>query len=109
METLYIQPTPAILNQINKGQYPIIISAGSVIGTAQDLHVKYTDPKSGKIAQAYPDYVEQHVHVTLKDKDGHYVSPDGYQLVVMNRGEKPQATGPVPLPHPAAKPASPTP
>lgn len=88
-ETLYVNPTPELKAAIDRHER-VTVQAGDKIGTAQDLHAMVTDPSTGKLRPAYdPNKVPQHVHVTLKDSQGRFVSPDGKDVIVMKRGQVP--------------------
>jgi hypothetical protein len=69
-----VQPTPAIIEALAHHQ-AITVKAGDKIGSAQDIHI------------AYPANVQQHVHVTVKDVEGHFVYPKGKYYLIMRHGE----------------------
>lgn len=85
-QVFYIAPPPEVTAALGHHEHPWI-KAGGIIGTAQDLHMAVDD--HGTSRPAYPLDVTQHVHVTLKDSDGRFVSPDGRTVIVMRKGEAP--------------------
>lgn len=85
-QVLYLSPTPEIAAALERGEHPAI-NAGRIIGMAQDLHMPVDD--HGKTRPAYPLNVPQHVHVTLRDAEHRFVSPDGRTVIVMRKGEAP--------------------
>lgn len=88
-QTLYISPTPALLAALARHEHPII-HAGDAIGTAQDIHMLVRDRNTGKLRPAYdPKTVPQHVHITLKDSQGRFVSPNGHEVLIMKKGNVP--------------------
>jgi murein DD-endopeptidase MepM/ murein hydrolase activator NlpD len=92
---LYVKPADEIARRIAARQFPIPVASGTVIGTSQDLHTLWKD-KKGVTHPAYPMSVEQHLHLTLKDPNGRYVSPDGTGVLVMKKGERPKVESPRP-------------
>jgi Peptidase family M23 len=75
-QVLYLQPTQAIQDALTRKE-PITVHAGERIGVAQDAH------------RFYPPNVPQHVHVTVKDSQRRFVSPDGKTVLFMQRGKPP--------------------
>ena len=65
----------------------VSIKAGEKIGFAQDLHMTVSDKAGPRPAD--PLNVEQHVHVTIKDSQGRFISPDGKVIVIMKKGQVP--------------------
>lgn len=85
-QVLYVAPSAELARALSRKERPTV-KAGQAIGTAQDLHAEVT--RDGKRVPVYPLSVPQHVHVTLKDSNGRFVSPDGQTVVVMRKGNKP--------------------
>jgi hypothetical protein len=88
-DLLYVTPSDDIRRKLDRKE-EIHVRAGDVIGTAQDIHMLVPDTsRPGQTKRAYPENVPQHVHASLRDPQGRYVSPDGKTTIIMHRGEVP--------------------
>ena len=65
----YVQPTGEIKEALRRHE-TVRVTAGQKIGTAQDIR------------SVYGTEMTNHVHVTLRDQTGRYVSPDGKLTVL---------------------------
>ncbi|UIN38450.1 M23 family metallopeptidase [Methylobacterium oryzae] len=84
VQEFYFTPSESIRANLQRSG-SVKVSAGEQIGTADDLHKLVK--RNGKMEPAYPPYVEQHVHVTVKDPKGLFVSPDGKMVLFMRKGD----------------------